>query len=287
MKKYNYKSHILGSVALFTMGNAVIILPFYKTGNPLSVFLLTSVLTLAFVLFCVAITNFAFGNREYALKKVISRVIGSLAVLAALYGAVSAVFDYVSFIKEIQMPKTDTVLITVVLLLLCVVFVKCKNEAVLKTGLFMAVLSQGAVLLLFAVSIKLFDFGEIEFNTNITGFDIKASLKYFLKYFSPLLTASAFVTLTNGRARALNMLGGTALGLFNILIVLVQSIAVLGVATDYGFSYFYAVSAFSAGNLFYRLGGLAYFVFFSASVIKIAVCIKTIPLIIKNLKRSL
>ena len=285
MKKYNYKSHILGSVALLTMGNAVITLPFYKTENPLPVFLVSSVLTLLFVLLCVAITNFAFGNREYAFKKVISRIIGSLAALAAFYGAVSAVFDYVSFVKEIQMPKTDAVLTTVVLLLLCAVFIKCKNEAVLKTGLFLALLSQGALMLLFAASVKLFDFGEIKFDINITGFDIKGSLKYFIKYFSPLLAATAFVTLTNGRARTLNMLCGTALGLFNIFAVLIQSVAVLGFATDYDFPYFYAVSVFSAGNLFYRLGGLVYFVFFSASVIKIALCIKAIPLIIKSQKR--
>ena len=285
MKKYNYKSHILGSVALLTMGNAVITLPFYKTENPLPVFLVSSVLTLLFVLLCVPVTNFAFGYKDGFLKKAVRGIVVALVITAAFYGAVSGAFDYLSFIKEIQMPKTDAVLTTVALLLLCAVFIKCKNEAVLKTGLFLAVLSQGALLLLFAASVKLFDFGEIKFDINITGFDIKGSLKYFIKYFSPLLAATAFVTLTNGRARALNMLGGTALGLFNILIVLIQSIAVLGFATDYDFPYFYAVSAFSAGNLFYRLGGLVYFVFFSASVIKIALCIKAIPLIIKSQKR--
>lgn len=284
MEKYNYKSHILASVALLIMGNAVITLPFYKTENPLPVFLMSSVLTLVFVLLCVPATNFAFGHKDGVLKKAVSGVVVALVILAAFYGAVSSAFDYVSFVKEIQMPKTSAVLTAVFLLAFCVIFIKCRDAAVLKLGLFLAVLSAAAVLLLFALSLGLFDFGEIKFNTNITGFDIKTSLKYFFKYFSPVLAATAFVALTNGKAKTLNILGGTALGLLGILIVLIQSIVVLGAATDYNFSYFYAVSAFSSGNLFYRLGGIVYFVFFAATIIKIAVCIRTVILIIKKPK---
>lgn len=286
MKNNKFKSHILACIAFVTAGNAAVMLPFYQNENFSVIFLTTAVLAAALAFICTIITNFAFGDNRGTLKKNVGAIVASLVLLASFYGAVSTAFDYVKFIKKVQLPEGNTFLITLILALICAAFIRCKNGAVLKTGFLLAVLSQGAVILLFVLSVKLFDFGDIKTEMSFTATELKLSAKYLLKYFPPVLSATAFAVFINGKLRVGTALCGVGIGFFNVLIMLVQSVLVLGAASNYQFPYYYAVNAFSSGNLFYRLGGIVYFVFFSASIVKIAVCAKTIQFIIKELKRS-
>lgn len=273
MEKYEFKSHIVGLLALFTMGNAAVTLPFYNSTNSLFVFLLTAVIALIFVSASVPILNFT-------LKRKIPRIIAAILVIAAaLYGAVSAAIDYISFLNKIQMPRTSIVLITVALIVLVGCFTLCKNRAILKFCLLFAVITGAVLVLIFAVSVKMFDFGTIQLRFSFTGGELFAAGKIFFKYFSSLFAAVAFIVLTNSKARCNVVAVGTAAGLAGTALCLLQSVLVLGYA-GYDFPYLYAVSAFSSGLLFTRLDGLVYFLFFAVSVVKIAVCVKTVQQLI-------
>lgn len=283
MEKYSYKIHTIACVALFTAGNAAIMQPFYSKSN-LAVFLLTALFSFLFALLSVAAVNFAFKESDSLFRKILRYIIAAAAVLAAIYGAFSTVLDYVTFVGKAQLPQMYTALIAVAMLGFSAVFIKVSHTAILKYCLFMAALSVAVVLLLFAVSVKLFDFNTVTFDMSLSGSNVIKAIKYFLKYFSPVLAAVLFAALANKKTKTADILGGLGVGFLILLITAVQSIFVLGNSGGYEFSYLYAVSVFSSGSLFSRLDGFVYFLFFAVSTVKIAVCVKLLPLAVKRLR---
>lgn len=286
MEEHSYKIHTLACVALFTAGNAVIIQPFYGKSNFWLLFLLTALFSFVFALLTVAVVSFAFKESDSLFRKTFRYIIAAAAVLAAIYGAFSTTFDYVTFVGKAQLPQMRTAVIVLATLGLIAVFIKISHTAILKYCLFMAALSAAVVVLLFAVSVKLFDFDVATFDMSLSGSDYGLSFKYFLKYFSSVLAAVLFVTLANGKIKTADICGGLSVGFLIFLFTAVQSVFVLGNSGGYEFSYLYAVSVFSSGSLFSRLDGLVYFLFFATSTVKIAVCVKLLPLLIKRLVRT-
>ncbi|MBQ8267574.1 MAG: hypothetical protein IJZ21_04235 [Clostridia bacterium] len=286
MKKNNYKIHIMACVALFTAGNMIITQPFYNKSDFLPVFLLTVLFSLAFTFISIAVVSFAFKENCSVFHKILQGIIGAMAVLAAIYGAFSTFFDYVTFVGKAQLPQMHTALIAAVMLGFVAVFIKTSHTSILKLGLFMATLSATVVVLLFTVSVKMLDFDAVSLNISLSSNDLVLSFKCFLRYFSPALVTVLFVTLANGKAKTAEIFGGLGIGFIIILITAIQSIFILGNTGEYEFAYLDAVGAFSSGSLFSRLDGLVYFLFFATATVKIAVCVKTLPLIIKRLKRQ-
>lgn len=286
MEKHSYKIHTLACVALFTAGNAAIMQPFYGKSNFLAAFLLTALFSVSFALLSVAVVNFAFKEIDSLFRKILRYIIAAAAVLAAIYGAFSTVFDYVTFLGKAQLPQMHTALIALATLGFIAVFIKNSHTAILKYCLFMAALSVAVVVLLFGVSVKLFDFAALNLDMSFSGSDCGLSFKCFLKYFSPVLAAVLFATLANGKTKTVDIWGGLGVGFLILLFTALQSVFVLGNSGGYEFSYLYAVSVFSSGNLFSRLDGFVYFLFFTMSTVKIAICVKLLPLIIKHLSNG-
>lgn len=284
MEKHSYKIHTIAYVALFTAGNAAIMQPFYGKSNFLAVFLLTALFSFLFALLSVAVINFAFKEIDSLFRKTLRYIITAAAVLAAIYGAFSTALDYATFLGKAQLPQMHTALITVAILGFVAVFIKASHTAILKYCLFMAALSAAFVILLFGVSVKMFDFDAVAFDMSLSGSDCVLSFKYFLKYFSPVLAAVLFVALANKKAKTADICGGLSMGFLILLITTIQSVFVLGNSGGYEFSYLYAVSVFSSGSLFSRLDGFVYFLFFATVTVKIAVCAKLLPLTVKRLR---
>lgn len=161
--------------------------------------------------------------------------------------------------------------------------IRCKTEAILKFGLCMAALVFIFIVLLFAVSFEIYDFSELKNNSDL---NILKSFNCFLRYFSPVLSMISFFNLSNINVKKSSVIYGTVIGLFSVLITFLQTVFVLGINFDYRYAYIYAVSVFSSGDLFYRLDGIVYFIFFICAILKTAVCAKSLTLVIKRLKTS-
>ena len=287
MREHSYKSHIFAAVMIFVMGNTVITLPFCKQENFLLVFLLSAVFCIAFILLTIPILKYAFIYKQSVFKKIVLFVTVTAVVTAAAYGAVSAFLDYISFVRDIQLSQTSGILITAAMLVLIVAFVICSGSAILKFCLLMAVITLAVVLLLFAVSIKMFDISYLNFSLNFSGVEFSASVKCFLKYFSVTVVPIAFALQTQQRTSVSNIISSASAGLLAVVLCLLQSVFVLGGAVyQYSYPYIYAVSAFSSGSLFTRLDGLVYFMFFAVTAVKVGICVKTIVLIIKFITKN-
>lgn len=285
MREQGYKIHVFMCPALFTAGSAVITLPFCRRSDFLPVFLSAALLGLLFAAAVTPLLNYTFNNKSYknkALKNIFLYAVSLITVSAAIYGAVSAALDYIAFLNKVQLPRTGKVLVTAAVLLLTLMFIISRTSAVLKYGLFMAVLSVLTVIMIFTLSAGMFDIKSVDFDLKLTNGGISAVCGCFFKYFFVTAVPIAFVAITKQKAKVLKVTGAVFCGILIISLCMLQSVFVLGNAVQtYQYPYVTAVSAFSWGSLFTRLDGLVYLFFFACVTVRISICVKTVLLIIK------
>lgn len=285
MNNQNYKSHIFAALLLFVMGNASLTLPFCRQQNGLFVLLLSSIFGLGFTLVAVPVLNYAFSpfGQKSAIRKAVSYLAAFAVIAAAIDGAVTTFYDYNLFLKSVQLPQTNRVLTAVVAAVLIFVFVSSSDSAIFKFCLLFAVITGAFVIILFAISVKTFDPTALDFKFDFGGKTVLTAFTCFLKVFAPTAVPIAFVIISKRRAGTANVVCGFAAGILGISLCAAQSVLTLGgTAAGYDFPYLYAVSAFSAGDLFIRQDGFVYFVFFSTAITKTALCVKTVWLILKR-----
>lgn len=275
MKAQRYTPHIFSLCALLVFGNAAISMPFYEAGGFLFV-IISAVLSSVLIFLINLLTKWGAKN------KVVFYITAAIICAAAIYGAAIAFFDYIGFLTSVQMPHTNSILPTAVLLGV-VVFLALNNITVIyKYSLFVSVIGGIMIAICFVGGIKNFDFTSFKISFSEHGFNIKD----FLRCFSSLAVIPFFVSSEVKNAPAKPLFLGTAVGFFVLVLCLAQSIFTLGFANDISYPYLKAVSVISSGSLFTRLDGFVYFLFFITVLVKIAVCIKTVSLIIKRLKRT-
>lgn len=280
MKKHDFKIHTILSIAIFMMGNFVIEQPFYKLNFSLLEFIAVSFFTVIFALLFSSGVYVAFNDKQMLFKKAIYYCIIFLTIAASIYGIFSTSADYLTFVKAIQLPNTKMFLIMVVYIISVLMITRCKTEALLKIGLCMAALVFVFIVLLFAVSFKIYDFSGLKNNSDL---NLLKSFNCALKYFSPVLSIILFFYLSKLNVKKSSVICGIVVGLLAVLITFSQVIFVLGANFDYQYAYIYAVSVFSSGNLFYRLDGIVYLIFFVCAVLKTTICIKSLIEIFKKL----
>lgn len=276
MKTKNYGIHIIFLTAASVAGNAIISLSFLNFKSPLFTFLLCAVITLAAAVLAVPVFN-----RALTRKGVLFYLVSAALAAISLYGAAVAFSDYIKFLNSAVLTGSRTVSI----LLLAVVVVALTvagSNAFLKFGLLYGVVTAAAIVFLFVTSWGIYSAADIKLSP--VTFDFKNAFKCFFRCFSPVLSAVAFACLAKGRANMGSISAGTGIGLLLVLLCALQSLLVLGgSAADYEFPYLTAVSAYSSGQIYIRLDGFVWFIFFSATIIKAALCGKTAWLLIKRI----
>lgn len=273
MKEKNYTPHIFSLCALLVLGNAVIIMPVYKNGGFLSAFLSVG---LSFVLLFLTNLLIKLGSKN----KPILYVATALICVAAIYSAIVTFVDYIGFLTLVQMPQTNGVLLSAVWLGVVIFLVVSDVTAIYKYSLFVLVIATIFLMICFIGGIKTFDFTF--FKTNFLK--INFSLSDFLRCFSSLSVIPLFVSDELKYTPAKAVFGGTATGFLTLILCFTQSVLTLGISNNIAYPYIKAVSVISSGSLFTRLDGLVYFVFFTAALTKITICIKTVMSAISRIK---
>ncbi len=270
--KTQYAPHIFSLCALSVLGNAIFLMPFYKSGGFLSV-LISAVLSLGLILLMIQFTKWGQGN------KIIFFIVFMFIGTTAIYGAAVTFLDYVSFLKSEQMPQTSIYLLSAVLLGLIFVFALSSVSAFYKYSLLVAVIGAAMVIICFVGGIKNFDFSN--FKKDFLKFDF--NIKDFLHIFSSLAVIPFFISLSSKNIPAKPLVLGASTGFLAFLLCLAQSVFTLGFADDISYPYLKAVGVISSGSLFTRLDGFVYFIFFITALTKITVCVKTLCLTVSRL----
>ncbi len=274
MNVKNYNVHISALLAMGILAASCINLSFLNGANAVLTFLLCGAATLIITLALPVVINRVFSQKGvgfYALSAII--------VVLSFYGAAESIKDYLSFLGTLAIAKAAAILLLVVLL---AALVFCSSSDFLKFALLFGVVTAFLTLLLFIMSAGIYDFANITLTPLKADFKIAATA--FLKYLSTIAPMLCFAALSNHKANTKNTLAGVGLGLVPVFLCLLQSLLVLGgTAAGQGVPYLTAVSAYSSGQLYIRQDGFVWFIFFSTTTIKTALCLKAVWVITKRI----
>ncbi len=269
MKKYN--PHIFAVSFLFVLGNSIITLPFFEFNFILHI-VLSGALCLIFMFAVFLIVLFC--NKFKLLYYIVLIAFALISVCAAL----SAFYDFGLFLKTEQLPQVNNFLLAVMLIVAVIPFVLSKDSAFYKYCLLCGVLCFLIIALGLICQIRHFNFSATLLNFKYNAFSITA----FFNCFSHLLLLPVFVLQSSGQSYVKSAFLGTAFGFLLLLLCSVASVLTLGQSNNLLFPYIKSIGIISSGNLFTRIDGLFYFLFFVTSITKITVCIKTLLYVIKT-----
>lgn len=264
MTQKEYAPHIFSLCALSVLGNALISMPFYKNAGFFSL-LISAIISLLLIILISAILKYEKNNKFIAFG------VKFIVCATAIYGAAVTFFDYVRFLKSVQMPQTNVILLAVVLFGIVAFLLLCSFSAIFKYCLFVSVIAAVLIIICFVGGIRSFDFSMLK--SDFLKFNF--SLKDFLWCFSSLAVIPFFISLKLKSTPTKPMFLGTMAGFLILLLCLAQINLTLGATPDISYPYQKAVSVISTGSLFSRLDGFVYFLFFITAIVKIAICAKT------------
>ena len=258
----------LSLFAAFISANGLILIPFGKSLLPFVFALLLGVIFLPLSLFL-----FRFLPKEKRnIFITVSAVV--LAVLSFLAAGVCA-GEYSLFIYKSVLTRANMWVIKLVFAFCVFLLAASKTSAIYKFAFLSAVFSAEVLFVLFFMSAKTFDTKNLSGIFSLNEFSLPVFLKYLLVLIVPTFAAVLFCALTDSGISPLRVLIGTAAGGILSLVVLLDTVLSFGLplAAKLDYPYIDDISTVTAGSLFTRMDGFAYFAFFAAYILKCAVCV--------------
>ncbi len=290
MKIASYsRLHTFCLVACFTMGSAIIALPFADAAGSTVAALILALLVaaaLAFLLLPPICAIFSERLLKARLGKILLFPVYAAAAAMVFLYALHSFSVLCNFVSANMLPQASTALIAAVFAL-CVLWASFMREgAILKFSLIAFILSCAVVIIFFFALLGDFDFSRA-FESEITATTVtKEALTYLLRVFLPASPVILYISLNSDKTKKAPLSLGVALGGALLTLTLLSSIMLFGVpqATTLEYAFADAISTVSVGYLFTRMDGFAYFVFFATVLIKVTVCVLLITRLAERYK---
>ena len=277
MESIHTNRHITCLMAVFTFANAAITLPAVSAG-PIQ---MVTALVLSFpVILALNLLSLRFlGKAGFLAAKGFHKFLLaagiSLAAIAALFFAFCAVRDFAQLTKDEILPQTSDIIIVTLFALVVLALSVLGVQAVLKFSLivFPAIIILAAALFLMALpqmnAKQLLPAGA-QYLPPVQG-----TIKGYLSAFAPSLILIPLIGANKPGGGRKGLLPGTLLGGGVLLLLLAHTLMIFGgdYAAQLKYPYLYAVSTVSAGELFFRMDGFTYAIYFFACLTKVAACI--------------
>ncbi|MEE1239342.1 MAG: GerAB/ArcD/ProY family transporter, partial [Acutalibacteraceae bacterium] len=264
-----YNKHLASLTAIFVLGDAVIVLPSSNSGDyPLLGFFIGA--AAAVLLYFSALSLTGFIGKKY------TSVLGLLAAAYAFYSAGISFIRCIDFANKILLPETSRFLIAALFIVCAVYLATRKQEVILKLSLIVLFSAIIAIITFFLLSAKDFNIKNIlvyDFPT-LSGV-INSAKPYLINIALPAVLIPVYSALFIGKKRICATFSGIVTGLALILVCLLESLLLFGTAfaEKLQFPLAAAVSTVTVGQLFTRMDGIVYCLFFVTALIKSAVCI--------------
>lgn len=269
-----FSRHFVALSTLFILGNAVINLP-VNTANKFTFlgFLISFLISLLlyFVLFLISI----------------SKPLMFFAFLLSFWAAGDTFLEFLKFIGATLLRDTAKFLIVIPLIFTIVYFCLKSKTVIFKFSLISACFSVLAVFFFFVFTAKDFETRNIIIKTLPSAKELYIQTMPYIKTVTlPSMLLVVFAKITKNKKST------AFLGLFsgNVLLAgcILNSVLLFGseFSGRLNFPYASAISTVTFGNLFTRMDGFAYFIYFASCVIKITVCVKIIAYCVKCLQNK-
>lgn len=262
--KTNYNKHFISLCVLFVLGNGIISLP-QKSADIFTFLGFLVSFLISFLLLLLPI-NFKFVS------------------FFAVWVMGDTFIDFIKFISKTLLRESPKILIVLPFILTVLVFCSVNRRAVLKFSLISAMISVMAIF---------FFFGFTASDFNIKNIIIKAvpdlknlytqTMPYFKKVTLPSFLLLSYAKL-NGFSKK-TAFCGMALGNALLAFCILNSVLLFGssFAGRLDFPYAFAISTVTFGNLFTRMDGFAYFIYFASCLIKITISAQIIKATLRSL----
>ena len=284
--------HFICLSALFFMGNAIIKAPGKEADEfTFLAYLITCGLgiLLYFPLSLLARKIYSPSNTNSISIKIFKASAFLIISIFSAFLIAEAFMDYVNFTKSVILSGGSTFGIIAVFLLICLFFALKRQEDILKFALlsFFAVLF--LVIFFFFAAMPNYSLRNIFiFRLPDTQTLFKQSLPYFKNPVLPSLLLPFYNVLIFKEQKKSALFSGYFAGSLLLGLGILSAVLLFGTtfAGNLSFPYSSAVSTVSIGRLFTRLDGFSYFIYFSAALIRINVCIFIIYTSMKRLSAS-
>ncbi|MBO4432450.1 MAG: GerAB/ArcD/ProY family transporter [Clostridia bacterium] len=258
-------------LSVFAVANGLLRAPF--SGGSLWEFAAALIIGAALAPLFAALLTSLPENKKRRLLKAAAIPVSALLVFLAF----TAADEYSRFVYAAVLPNADMWIIRLSFAL-CAVFLALSSDTALYKFAFLSfVLILFVFVLLFILSEKTFDFKNLLSAFPLSRFSFDSFAKYLYKMILPSLAAVLFLFVSDSGASAKKVLCGAALTPLLCLVPVLDSVLSFGLplAAKLDYPYIDDISTVTAGSLFTRMDGFAYFAFFTAYIFKCAVCIKT------------
>ncbi len=252
---------------LFVLGESIINLPL-KNANKLTFLGFIISLLLSLLVF-------------YAVLRV--DLLKYPVLFVALYTVGNTFITFLNFISKNLLTKTPNFFILTIFLIPLLYFCFKKQNEILNFSLISGLLCGGLIIFFFFATFKDFNFENIYIYSfpNIKNL-FSQSIMYIKSVTLPISVLALYAKQIGASKKS--AFGGVLVGNLFLLITIFNSILLFGTTFSGKLSYPYgsAISTVTFGNLFSRLDGFSYFIYFVAAVIKITVCIKVVKNILNK-----
>lgn len=271
-----YNKHLAGLTAFFILGDAIISLPAAESGGAsLLGFLCAALAATAIYFAAVPLANCLFVGKG-RVRLLLAPLLLAAAVYA-FYNAGLAFIKYTDFVNRVLLPETPRFFIAALFILIAAYLASRRQEVILKLSLIFIVVAAATVLLFFLLSLKDYNVENIAIKQLPDLRELFSGAKpYLLRISLPALLIPVYSALFTGEKRVSAPFWGMLTGLSVIALCLLESLLLFGapLAKRLPFPLAAAVSTVTVGQLFSRMDGIVYCLFFAAALIKTAVCIK-------------
>ncbi len=270
MRSNCYNKHFLSAGVLFILGNAIISLPHQNADK--FTFLGFLISFLISLLWCLIPVNNAV-------------LIG--ASLLGVWAVGDTFIDFIKFISATLLKDSPKILIILPFLLTVIYFCNVKQNAFLKFSLISAVISVVAIFFFFGFTAPDFRVKNIIINSLPNMENLMLQIMPYLKKVTLPSVLLAVFAKTNNFSEKIAFCG---VGLGNLLLAfcVLNSVLLFGneFAGRLSYPYASAISTVTFGNLFTRMDGFAYFIYFASCLIKITISVSIIKATVRSLKQK-
>lgn len=282
-----FSPHKTAVFALFMLGQTGIVIP-YKNGNEniFLAFLLASFLGFLMLLLSFFALNKLRELKNYTVKKYTLKIIFILFAIYSICLAVDTFNAFLSFLSSYILPDFSPYFLGLTLTALIIFVSSVKIEVFYKFSLITAAFSAVLLLILFLLSVPQFSVDNISLLSLPNFYDVLyKSLIYLKDAFLPALILPIFEFLYAKTKNKNCAVKGYLIGDLMLMVCLLNSLLIFGnlLSSRLDFPYSEAISTVTAGNIFFRMDGFSYFVFFASCTVKICLLLKFFIVLIKDI----
>ena len=270
--------------ALFVFGESALYIPYTNAGNGVLVSLVIAALSGTLLYFFWYFSASRFFELK---KKSISLYVYCLVLSgAAVFVSGLTAFGFIKYLSKEILIKSPRFFLVLILAALVFFAVKCGEKALSKFSVLTFVFCVLCIIIMFAVSSR-------NFNKEYLSDAVKGSLgdifgqglTVFVKVFLDTAVFAAFSRFAFSGKGLKYDVWGIVIGSILIALCLINGVLTfsLKTATELKFAYSYSIGVISVGNLFTRMDGFTYFVFFFSCLVKTAICGITLKLMLNKM----